>query len=147
MDQPNGRIERVQPAGLPPPAGHYSPAIAHNGLLYVSGQLPIEPGAPPDPDMPIEAQVRLVLANLERVLKAGHSELRCLLSVTLYVTDVASWGAVNAVYASVLGEHRPARAIVPVPHLHYGLAIEVQAVAAQLAEDLSPGPLTAGAQP
>lgn len=147
MDQPNGRIEPVQPAGLPRPAGHYSPAIAHNGLLYVSGQLPIEPGVPPDPDMPLEAQVRLVLANLERVLKAGRSELRCLLSVTIYVTDATAWSTVNAVYASVLGEHRPARAIVPVPHLHYGLAIEVQAVAAQFTEDTSPGPHTDGARP
>lgn len=147
MERTNGRIDRVQPAGLPPPAGHYSPAIAHNGLLYVSGQLPIEPGVPPDPDMPLEAQVRLVLANLERVLKAGRSELRCLLSVTIYVTDVSAWGTVNAVYASVLGEHRPARAIVPVPHLHYGLAIEVQAVAAQLAEDTTPGPRATGARP
>lgn len=147
MSQPTGRIQAVQPLGLPPPAGHYSPAIAHNGLLYVSGQLPIAPGSPPDPRMPLDAQVRLVLANLERVLEAGGSNLTALLSVTIYVTDVAAWPTVNEVYAGVLGAHRPARAIVPVPHLHHGLAIEVQAIAAQLADDAAPELAPASARP
>ncbi len=114
--------------GQPRPAGHYSPAIAHGDLLFVSGQLPIVPGETPDPSRPITAQVELVMANLERVLVEGGSALDRLLSVTIYVTDIGEWDRIDAAYAAILGEHRPARAIVPVPALHFGLAIEIQAI-------------------
>ena len=50
--------------------------------------------------------------------------------MTLYVSDIELWGAVNQVYARVMGEHRPARAVVPVKDLHYGFQVEIEAVAA-----------------
>jgi 2-iminobutanoate/2-iminopropanoate deaminase len=50
--------------------------------------------------------------------------------MTVYVSDISHWGEVNRVYAEVLGDHRPARAVVPVRDLHYGYLVEIQAVAA-----------------
>jgi 2-iminobutanoate/2-iminopropanoate deaminase len=114
----------------PAPAGHYSQAIEHGGLVFVAGQLPIDPAdrarAPGD----VEEQTERALRNVEAILVASGSGLDRLLSVTIYVTDIALWPRVNATYARVLGEHRPARAVVPVPALHHGYLIEVQAIAA-----------------
>ncbi len=127
-------MDTVSIPGAPPPAGHYSPAVRHGGLVYVSGQLPIHPGSAPDPAMPLDEQVELALANLQRVLVAAGSDFTHLISVTVYVADSTAWERVNRVYAAVLGSARPARAIVPVPALHHGLAIEVQAIAAIAAD-------------
>lgn len=114
----------------PAPAGHYSQGIAHNGTLYVAGQLPIDPAHPEAPHGDIAEQTRRALANVEAILLAAGSSLSQLLSVTVYVSDVSLWPAVNDVYAEVLGDHRPARAVVPVPTLHHGYLVEIQAVAA-----------------
>ncbi len=116
----------------PQPAGHYSQGVVHGGLVYVAGQLPLDPATgdvvgPGD----IEAQTAQVLRNVAAVLQAAGSGLDHLLSVTVFVTGRDLWPQVNAVYARLLGDHRPARAIVPVPELKPGCLIEVQAVAAQ----------------
>lgn len=118
----------------PQPAGHYSQAIVHNGLVYVAGQLPLDPRtgevvAAGD----VEAQTEQVLRNVESVLRAANSGLDQLLSVTIFITGRTAWAQVNAAYARMLGAHRPARAVVPVGDLKPGCAIEVQAIAAQRA--------------
>jgi len=79
----------------------------------------------------IGEQTELALRNVEAVLKAAGSDLRHVLQMTIYVSDMELWGAVNAKYAEVMGDHRPARAIVPVKDLHFGTKIEIQAIAAQ----------------
>jgi 2-iminobutanoate/2-iminopropanoate deaminase len=112
------------------PAGHYSPGVAWHGLVYVSGQLPFPPGATDRSLGSIDEQVRQAMANVESVLVAGGSSLAQLLSVTIYITDIALWGAVNAEYARIMGPHRPSRAIVPVLPLHYGCQVEIQAIGA-----------------
>lgn len=116
----------------PRPAGHYSQAIVHDGLVYVAGQLPLDPSTgelvgPAD----IEAQTAQTLRNVDAILRAADSGLDRLLSVTIFVTDRALWAPVNQVYARMLGAHRPARAIVPVGELKPGCLIEIQAIAAQ----------------
>ena len=78
----------------------------------------------------IGEQTELALRNVEAVLKAGGSDLQHVLQFTIYVSDMELWGAVNAKYAEVMGEHRPARAIVPVKDLHFDTKIEIQAIAA-----------------
>jgi 2-iminobutanoate/2-iminopropanoate deaminase len=127
---PNQPIQPIQPAGARPPAGHYSPAVVHGGLVYVSGQLPIDPvtGAPCHGT--IEEQARQVLRNLALLLEASGSGLDRLLKVTIYIASVDLWPAVNAVYAQALGQHRPARAIVPTGPLNHGFLIELEAIAA-----------------
>ena len=78
----------------------------------------------------IEEQTELSLLNVEAVLHAAGSDLDHVLQMTIYVSDMELWGAVNETYARVMGEHRPARAIVPVKDLHFGTQIEIQAIAA-----------------
>ena len=109
---------------------HYSPAMVHGGLVFVSGQLPIEPGTGRRlTDAPIEAQVLQALQNLAAILTANGSALDRVLKVTVYVADIALWDRVNAVYAGFFGAHRPARSIVPTGPLHFGFLVEIDAIA------------------
>ncbi len=128
---PGLHVQSITTADAPRPAGHYSQAVVHDGLVYVAGQLPLDPStgevvAPGDAD----AQTERTLRNVEAVLRAAGSGLDRLLSVTIYVTGRDLWGAVNTAYARILGGHRPARAIVPVGELKPGCLIEIQAIAA-----------------
>ena len=118
---------------IPTPKGHYSPAIEHNGLLYLSGQLPVDPQTEQVPDG-IEAQTRQVLQNVKLILTEAGSSMDQVLQVRLYISDVALWGAVNEVYASLFGAHKPVRAIIPTRELHHGCLIEVEAVAVMQGE-------------
>ncbi len=120
----------IQPPNQLQPKGHYSPGIEHNGLIYVSGQLPMSLDTREPFTGDIDAQTELALRNVEAVLHAAGSDLNHVLQMTIYVSDMELWGAVNAAYARVMGDHRPARAIVPVKDLHFGTKIEIQAVAA-----------------
>jgi 2-iminobutanoate/2-iminopropanoate deaminase len=113
----------------PLPVGHYSQAVSHDGLVFVAGQLPIDPRDPARPPGDAEEQTERTLRNVEAILEASGSGLDCLLSVTIYVSDIGLWPRVNAAYARILGEHRPARAIVPVKELHHGYLVEIQAIA------------------
>ena len=79
----------------------------------------------------IETQTELALRNVEAVLKEADSDLDHVLQFTIYVSDIELWGAVNKKYAEVMGDHRPARAIVPVKDLHFDTKIEIQAIAAK----------------
>jgi len=120
----------IATSSAPTPAGHYSQAIVHNGCVYVAGQLPIVPGQTERHVGTIEEQTAQVFANIAAILQAAGSDLSRLLQVTVYVSDLALWGRFNAAYAALMGDHRPARAVVPVNALHYGYHVEVQAIAA-----------------
>lgn len=124
-------MKTIQPPNQPQPKGHYSPGIEHNGLIYVSGQLPMSLDTREPFTGDIDAQTELALRNIEAVLHAAGSDLSHVLQFTIYVSDMELWGAVNAAYARVMGDHRPARAIVPVKDLHFGTRIEIQAIAAK----------------
>src|SRR5262245_27877883 len=121
-------IKAISTPNAPTPAGHYSQAIVHNGLVYVAGQLPIDPRTGEKKIGPIEEQTEAVLNNLRAVLEAAGSDMGRLLKMTVYISDISQWGKVNEVYARMLGDHRPARAVVPVRDLHYGFQIEVEAI-------------------
>ena len=120
----------VQTSDAPAPAGHYSQAIVHNSMVYVAGQLPIDPNNREQPVGSIEAQTEQTLRNVESILKAAGSSLGHVVQMTIYISDMSLWSRVNTAYAHVLGDHRPARAIVPTRDLHYGYQIEIQAIAA-----------------
>jgi reactive intermediate/imine deaminase len=115
-----------------PAGGHYSPAVVHNGLVYVSGILPVTPTGENLTDAPLARQVEAVLYNLRAVLLAAGSAPDQVLQVRIYVTDVNDWSDINRLYAAFFGDHKPARAVVPVPALHYGLRLELEATAAVL---------------
>jgi 2-iminobutanoate/2-iminopropanoate deaminase len=123
-------MKPVHTSNAPQPAGHYTQAIVHGGLAFVSGQLPIDPAQPDRPPGSIEEQTEQALRNVGAILEAAGSGLDRVVQMTIYVSDVSLWGRVNETYARVLGHHRPARAVVPVKDLHYGYQIEIQAIAA-----------------
>jgi len=95
----------------------------------VSGQLPMDLVTREPFTGPIEEQTELALRNVEAVLHAAGSRLDRVMQMTIYISDMELWSDVNAAYARVMGEHRPARAIVPVKDLHFGTKIEIQAIA------------------
>ena len=112
-------MELIYPENMPKPKGHYSPALVHKGIIYVSGQLPVSPDKTSHEIGSIEEQLEQVVKNLSNILR-----------VTIYVSDVELWGRVNAAYSKLFGNHRPARTIVPTRDLHYGYQIELDAIAA-----------------
>jgi 2-iminobutanoate/2-iminopropanoate deaminase len=124
-----GDIAYAKPAGMAAPGGHYSHAVRAGGMVYVSGQLPIAPDGTKLTDAPFERQAQQVLDNVALALKAAGSDVARLVQVRVYVTDIAAWPAFNTLYAAWAGEARPARAVVPVPQLHFGFQIEIEAVA------------------
>ena len=123
-------MEKIQIEGTPMPKGHYSQGIVHNGLVYVSGQLPMDLTTREIENGSIEAQTELALRNVEAVLLAAGSDLNHVVQMTIYVSEMELWDKVNEVYARILGEHKPARAIVPVKDLHFDTKIEIQTIAA-----------------
>ncbi len=113
------------------PLGHYSQAIVHNGLVYVSGQLPIDPN---DPSMfleTVEDQTLQTLKNLQAVLEAANSDKSLVLKSTVYISDISIWAQVNQVYASFFEDHRPARSAVPTKNLPKGYLVEIDVIATQ----------------
>jgi 2-iminobutanoate/2-iminopropanoate deaminase len=122
-------ILAINPGSMATPGGHYNHAIAANGFVFVSGQLPIDADGNKLNGAPFEDQARLVLKNISTALLAAGSDVSRLVQVRVYVTDIATWPAFNAIYADWAGEARPARAVVPVPQLHFGFQIEIEAVA------------------
>lgn len=113
---------------LPAPGGHYSHGVAAQGLLFVSGHLPFNPASGTFPEG-IEAQFTQAMHNVEAVLQAADTSLARLVSVHIYISSVEHWPIVNALYAGLMGEHRPARAIIPCGELHHGALVEITAVA------------------
>ncbi len=129
-------MEPVRTDLAPRPAGHYEQAWVHEGLVYVSGQLPIDPDVGPPPDesavrnVPVEEQTERALRNIEAILSACGTRLDRVIKTTVYVSDISLWPRVNAAYGRVFGDHRPARAIVPTRKLHFGYLVEIEAIAA-----------------
>lgn len=123
-------MNRISTPDAPTPKGHYSQAIVHGGVVYVAGQLAIDPEDPDADPGDAGAQTRLIFKNIAAILDAAGSSLERLLQVTIYVSDIEAWPAVNEAFAEALGEHRPTRAIVPVGPLGRGRDLEVVAIAA-----------------
>jgi reactive intermediate/imine deaminase len=124
-------IERIFTDAAPKPAGHYSQACAYGDLVFVSGQLPVSLEGKALADKSFEDQVRQALANLLSIVKAAGSGPDRVLKVTAFIVGVENWPAFNAVYAEIFGAARPARSVVPVPSLHHGCLVELEAIAAR----------------
>ena len=120
----------IQTFGTPPPHAHYVPATGYGGLVFASGQLPRLADGTHAADRPFEEQVRLTLDNLDRVLAAAGTERSRVLHVRAYIVGIDHWDAFNAEFADFFGDWRPARTVVPVPNLHFGYLVEIEAVAA-----------------
>ncbi|MBV9560313.1 MAG: RidA family protein [Bradyrhizobium sp.] len=114
---------------VPKPFGHYVQAMDAGGLVFVSGQLPARLDGTSLADAPFETQARQSLANLLAIVEGAGLCRDRIAKVTAYLVGIEHWSAFNAIYAEALGEHRPARSVVPVPALHHGYLIELDAIA------------------
>lgn len=127
-DQPSH--ESVTAAGLPKPAGPYSPAVIFDRLVIVSGQGATDPGTGKIAGLDIEIQTEQVFRNIEAILKAAGSDLSHVLRCGVFLVDMRDFEKMNAVYARVFGDHRPARTTVQVAALpHPELRVEIDAIA------------------
>lgn len=121
-------IDRITAADVSPPGGHYSHGTAWRDLIFVSGQLPIRPDGTHSADAPFEQQVRQALENVMAVVRAAGSGPDRVLKVTAYIVGCEHWAVFNRIFAEIF-EAKPARAVIPVPELHFGYLIEIEAIA------------------
>lgn len=120
----------IRAEGLPTPVGPYSPGIAFDRLVFVSGQGAIDPATGQLAGLDIESQTDQVFRNLEAILKAAGTDLSHVIRCGVYLVDMRDFASMNAVYARWFGDHRPARTTVAVSSLpHAGLRVEIDAVA------------------
>jgi reactive intermediate/imine deaminase len=120
-------VEYIHTDEAPAPGGHYSQATAYGDLVFVSGQLPITAGPAAD----FATQAKSALASLMSILRAADCGPEHVLRVTAYIVGIENWPKFNAIYAETFGEARPARSVAPVPELHHGYLVEIEAVAAR----------------
>ncbi len=113
------------------PAGHYAPGIVHNGIVYVSGQLPLNSNGEAQLGS-IEEQTRVCMKNIETILHASGSNLRRILKVNVFIADISNWARFNETFAEIMGDHRPARIVVPCNTLNRGCGIEIDCIASVL---------------
>lgn len=115
---------------MPTANGHYSTCIEHNGILYLSGVLAINPETKAL-ENGVELQTKRVLKNVERILTAAGSSKEKVLQVRIYLSNIINWEIVNTIYAEFFGKHKPVRTIIPVSNLHYGSLLEIEITAVQ----------------
>ncbi|MEY0629893.1 RidA family protein, partial [Providencia rettgeri] len=101
------RIECVNAPTLIAPKGHYSHCVTANGLVFISGQLPVDKLGNAMTDVAFQEQATLVLANLQACLDAVNCSKAHLVQVRVYITDMENWTLFNQIYASWIGVHRP----------------------------------------
>lgn len=121
--------EVVRTAGAPAAIGPYSQAVRAGGLLFCSGQIPLDPSTGNLINGGIEAQAERVLSNLEAVLIAGGETLRSVVKTTVYLVDLGDFPAMNGIYGKFFPEDPPARVTVQVVKLPAGARVEIDAVA------------------
>lgn len=125
----SSELKSVHTDGAPRAIGPYSQAVAAPPFLFVSGQIPLDPTTGEMVAADFAGSVRRVLDNLDAILEAAGSSRRQVVKVTVYLTDMGRFAALNEVYAEYFGDHRPARAVVAVAGLPRGAEVELEAVA------------------
>ncbi len=113
----------------PKAVGPYSQAISHAGILYTSGQIGLIPDTGVMIADDVEAQAKQVMQNLSAVLATAGASVNDIIKVTIFLVDMNDFSRVNPLYASWLGEHRPARATVAVAALPLGAQVEMDVTA------------------
>ena len=114
----------------PAALGPYSQAIVANGMVYCSGQIPIDPATNTIHAETIEEQTRQAITNLKNVLEAAGSGLDKVVKTTVFISDMNDFAALNAVYAELFGGSKPARSCVQAARLPKDVKVEIEAIAA-----------------
>lgn len=122
-------MDYVATNDAPKAIGPYSQAVTANGLLFTSGQIGLDPASGNLVDGDFNAQARRVFENLKAVLRKGGTDFNHVVKATVYLTDLANFQALNAIYAEYFGNHKPARTTVGVRELPKGGLVEIDLVA------------------
>lgn len=122
-------LKPVHTPDAPEAIGPYSQAIVTGDWVFVSGQIPIDPTTGEVIDGDVTAQTHRVMRNLAAVLGEAGASLGSVMKTTVYLSDMASFAAMNAVYAEHFGDHRPARATVAVAGLPKAVDVEIDVIA------------------
>jgi 2-iminobutanoate/2-iminopropanoate deaminase len=121
----------ISTKNAPAAIGPYSQATEVNGLIFISGQLPVNPATGAMAAADIRAQTEAVLKNLEAILVAEGLTLANVLKTTVFMTDLGQFGQMNEVYGSFFPANPPARATIEVKALPKAALVEIEAVAAR----------------
>lgn len=121
----------ISTENAPKALGPYSQAIKAGGFVWCSGQIPIDPAVNAVTATTIEAQTRQAITNLRNVLEAAGSGLDKVVKTTVFISDMNNFAALNAVYAELFGDTKPARSCVDVARLPKDVMVEIEAVAAE----------------
>lgn len=124
-------METIKTDSAPAAIGPYSQAISLDGLVFTSGQIPLDPGTMELVDGGIDAQTRQVFRNLQAVLEAAGLTLCDVVKTTVFLQDMTDFGTMNKVYAECFGNHAPARSTVEVAKLPRGAKVEIECIAAR----------------
>ena len=122
-------MKQISTDKAPAAIGPYSQAIAHNGLIFVSGQLPIDPSTGAFPEGEVEAQTRQSLTNIKSILEQAGSGMDKVVKTTVLLADMGDFAAMNGVYAEFFSEPYPARCAFAVKTLPKGALVEIECVA------------------
>lgn len=113
----------------PKAVGPYSQAIVAGGFVFASGQLPLDPATGAFPEGGVKEQTRQSLANVQNVLAAAGTDLAHVVKTTVFLSDMANFGAMNEVYAEFFAQPFPARSAVAVKTLPKDALVEIEVVA------------------
>ena len=126
----SAQIHEVRTNDAPEPVGPYSQAVVHAGLVFASGQIPLDPATMDVVDGDFEARARRVFDNLSAVAEAAGGSLDDVVKLTVFLTDLGNFATVNAVMEDYFKEPFPARAAVGVASLPKGVDVEADAIIA-----------------
>ena len=124
-------MEIISTENAPKALGPYSQAIKAGGFVWCSGQIPIDPAVNAVTATTIEDQARQAITNLRNVLEAAGSGLDKVVKTTVFISDMNNFAALNAVYAELFGDAKPARSCVEVARLPKDVMVEIEAVAVE----------------
>jgi len=123
-------MEIINAAKAPAAVGPYSHAIIHNGTVFCSGQIPLDPETMELVEKTIAAQTKQVMANIKLVLEAAGSSLDKIIKTTVFLSSMDDFAGMNAVYEAALNGHKPARSTFAVGALPKGALVEIECIAA-----------------
>lgn len=118
----------IQTSNAPQAIGPYSQAVAYNGLIFTSGQIALDSQNVMN-NGDIRAQTTQVLENLKAILESSGSSLQKVLKTTIFLVDMNDFNALNEVYASFFGAHKPARSTIAVKTLPKNALVEIECIA------------------
>lgn len=122
-------MDFVATPDAPKAIGPYSQAVKWHGIVYTSGQIPLDPATGELVTGDFEKEARRVFANLAAVLRAAGSDFSRVLKATVYLSDLANFQTLNTIYAEAFGDHKPARTTIQAAALPKGASVEIDLIA------------------